>query len=95
MGDVGLLNQEEEPGVTINTDIQNGFNDITCLVMIWKVIQIWAAESWFASNFCNYHEELLLHQTRNDPIILLIRYGVTQGHSLYIVLYSNTLTPLA
>ena len=49
----------------------------------------------FVFNCYRNRTQLLLRQTGDPPVKIMIREGVTQGYPLLMVLYGITLIPLA
>ena len=69
----GLLNHDAEPGGTTLVDARNGFNKMSCLVMLWTVRHRWSEEARFAFNCYRHWAQLLLRQPGDATVILLIR----------------------
>ena len=46
----GLLTQDADPGGTTLVDAHNGFNDLSCLEMLWMVCHRWTTGTRFALN---------------------------------------------
>ena len=62
--------------------------------MIWMVCHRWPAGAGFLFNWYRHWAQLLLHQSDNAPVILLIQEGIAQGYPLLMVLYDITPVPL-
>ena len=63
--------------------------------MLWTVRHRWPTRARFAFNCYKHWAQLLLRQPGELPVTILNREGVTQGDSLFMVLYGITLVPLA
>ena len=90
-----LINQESGPSGTTLVDARNGFNELSCLVMLWTVQHRWPGGARIAFNCYKHWTQLLLRQPGELPVTILSREGVTQGDPLSMVLYGITLAPLA
>ena len=62
--------------------------------MLWNVKHQWPVGAWFSFNCYNNWEQLILIWPGKEPVVILIREGVTQGEPLSMVLYGITLIPL-
>ena len=94
LGAPEFLTQDVEPSGTTLADARNGFNELSRLVMLWTVRHRWPTGARFAFNCYRHWAQLLLRQTGEPPVTILIREGVTQGYPLSMVLYGITLAPL-
>ena len=56
----GILNQDADPGGTTLIDACNGFNELSCLAMIWTVHHRCPAGASFALNCYRYWAQILL-----------------------------------
>ena len=92
--DTVLLTHYVEPGGTTFVDARNGFNELSCLTMLWTVRHHCLAGAMFAFNGYRHCVQLLLRQPRDAPFILLIRDFITQGELLLVLLYGITLVTL-
>ena len=63
--------------------------------MLWTVQHHWPAGASFAFKCYSHWAQLLLPQPGELLVTILIRYGVTQGYPLLIVLHRITLVTLA
>ena len=63
--------------------------------MLWTVWYFWLVGARFTFNCYENWAQLLLRQSGETPVKILIREGVTQGDPLLMVLYGITPTPLA
>ena len=63
--------------------------------MLWTVRHRWPAGERFAFNCYRHWAQLLLCQPGEPPVTILSRVGVTQGDPFSMLLYGNTLAPLA
>ena len=68
-----LLTQEAEPSVTTLVDTCNGFNELIRLAMLWTVRHRWPVGTRFAFNCYKHWSQLLLRQTGELPVTILIR----------------------
>ena len=48
LGALEFLTQEAEPSGTMLVDARNGFNELSCLEMLWNVQHRWPAGARFA-----------------------------------------------
>ena len=76
-------------------DARNCFNELSRLVMLWNVRHRWPAGARFLFNCYRHWAQLLLCQTGETPVTILIQEGVTQGDPLLVVLCRINLVPLA
>ena len=81
------------PGVN-NSGSKSERDNARRLAMLWTVRHFWLVGARFAFNFYRHWAQLLLSQTGEPPVIILIREGVTQGYPLLVALYGITLVPL-
>ena len=83
----------DNEGLTL-IDAINGFNDLSCLAIIWTVRHLCPLGARFTLN-CYHHEVLFVaFLTTVLCHIISSREGVTQGDPLLIVLYGLALLPL-
>ena len=94
LGDLEFLTQEADPSGTTIVDSRNGFNELSCLEMLWTVQHRWSAGARFTLNCYRHWAQLLLRQPGDPPVTILGREGVTQGDPISMVLYRITLVPL-
>ena len=95
LGALEFLTQDaEQCGITL-VDARNVFNEMIRLAMLWNVRHCWPAGVTFAFNCYRYLAQLLLRQSGEPPVTILIIEGVTQGEPFSMVLYSIILFPLA
>ena len=94
LGALEFLTQDAELSGTTLADACNGFNELSPLEMMWTVRHRWTAGTRFAFNCYRHWAQLLLRQTGEPPVTILIREGVTQGYPLSMLLYGITLAPL-
>ena len=90
-----FLTQEAEPSRTTIVDARNGFNKLSCLVMLWTVRHRWPTRVRFAFNTYRRWAQLLLRHPGGLPVTILSIEGVIHGDPLSMVLYRITLVPLA
>ena len=90
----GNLTKDAETGGTKLVDAHNGFNDLSRLAIFCMVLHRWRTGVRFTFNCYMHWAQILPLQPGHAPVILLIRDWVTQGDSLLMVLYGNTLFPL-
>ena len=95
LGALEFLTQEAEPSGTTLIDARNGFNELSCLAMLWTVQHRWPAGARFAFNFYRHWAQILLRQPGEPPVTILSRESVTLSDPLSMVLYGITLVPLA
>ena len=95
MDAIEILTRDYDPGGTMLVDACNGFNDLIRLAILWKLCHCWPSGARFAFNCYRHWAQLLLRQSGDAPVFLLIREGVAQGDLLSMVLYGITLVPLA
>ncbi len=75
-------------------DASNGFNELSCMAMLWTMHHLWPKASWFAFN-CYRHKAMpIICNPSHTWIILWSCKGITQGDPLAIVLYGIVLVPL-
>ena len=91
----GFLNQEAEPSGTTVVDACNGFKKLGRLAMLCTMRHHCPAGGRFELNSYKHWVQLLLLQSGEPPVTLLIREGLTQVDPLLMVLYGVTLAPLA
>ena len=91
----GLLTHYAEPGSITLVDAQNGFNDLSRLMILWMVHHRFLEGARDAFNCYRHWAYLLLCLTGDVPVILLSQKGFTQGDPLSMVLYGITHVPLA
>ena len=63
--------------------------------MLWTVQHRWPTGARFAFNCYRHWAQLLLRHPGEPTVTILSREGVNQGDPLSMVLYGNTLVPLA
>ena len=95
LGDLESLTQDAEPRGTTLVDACNGFNELSCLEIMGTVWHHWLAGARFALNCYRHWEQLLIRQPGEPSVTILIRYRLTQGDPLLMVLYGIALVPLA
>ena len=91
---IEFLIQEVDLIGTKLADSYNGFNELSRLEIMWTVRHLWLAGAIFVLNFYSHWAQLLIRQTGDPLVTILIREGVTQGDLLSIVLYRINLVPL-
>ena len=89
-----LFTKDAEPSGTTLVDARNGFNELSCLAMLWTVRHRWTEGAKFAFNCYKHCAQLLLRKPEEPPVTILSREEVTQGDPLSMVLYGITLVPL-
>ena len=94
LGALEFLTQDSDPSGTTLVDSHNGFNDLSCLAMMWTMRHHWPAGVRLALNCYRHWEQLILRQPGDPPVTILSREGVTQGDPLLMVLYRITLVPI-
>ena len=72
-----FLTQDAEPSGTKLVDAHNGFNNLSCLMMLWTVRHRWPAGARFAFNCYKHWAQLLLRQPGELPVTIMSREGVT------------------
>ena len=80
LGDLEFLTQDADTSGTTLVDACNGFNELSCLVMLWTVQHLWTAGERFAFNCYRHWAQVLLRHLGDLPVTILIREGVTQGY---------------
>jgi hypothetical protein len=81
-------------GLTL-VDARNGFNKLSCYAMLWTARHRWPKGVRFAFNCYRHQARCLVRSPGDEPSILLIREGVTQGCPQSGILYGLGLLPLA
>ena len=85
---------EDTKGLTLIETI-NGFNELSCLKILWTVRHLWQSGVRLALNcYCN-KALLVVHRPTALLNIITSREGVTQGYPLLMVLYKLSLLTLA
>ena len=94
LGAIEFLIRDAELSRTTLVDACNGFNEMSCLEMLWTVRYRWPAGARSAFNCYRHWAQLLILHLEEPPVTILSREGVTQGDPLSVVLYGITLIPL-
>ena len=85
----------EDPFRFVLADADNGFNNLSCLNMLWEVRDCWAHGSRFASDMYRHDAQLIVRSPVGmEPQILVSKEGVTQGCPLGMILYGVSLLGL-
>ena len=58
-------------GEKILVDVHNWFNDISCLVILWKVCQRWLYGAYFTFNLYNHWAQMLIN-CPGIPLVTLL-----------------------
>ena len=77
LGTTGFLTQEAEPSRTTVVDACNGFKKLGRLAMLCTMCHHCPEGGGFALNSYKHWVQLLLRQSGEPPVTLLIREGVT------------------
>ncbi len=81
-------------GLTL-VDARNGFNELSCCLMLWTARHCWPQGTQFAFNCYRHYARCIVRNPGDKPSILLSREGVTQGCPQSGILYGIGLLPLA
>ena len=95
LGALEFLTQEAGTSRATLVEACNGFNELIRLAMLWTLRHCWPAGARFAFNCYRHWAQLLLRQSGELPITIMITEGFTQSDPLSMVLYGITLAPLA
>ena len=95
LGVLDFLTRYAELSRATLVDARNGFNELIRLAMLWTMRHRWPSKTRFVFNCYRHWAQLILCQTGDPPVTILIREGLTQGDPLLMVLYVITLVPLA
>ena len=74
-----FFTQESEPSGTKLVDARNGFNELSCLEILWTVRHRCPAGARFAFNFYRHWVQLLLCQPGEPQLTILSREGSHPG----------------
>ena len=90
LGATGFLIQKAEMRGTMHADVCK----LSHLAMMWTVRHRWTAGARSAFNYYKDWTQLLIRQTGDPSVMLLIQEGVTQGGPISVVLYGINLVYL-
>ena len=78
----------------LRVDVNNAFNEINRIRMLWTVCHLWSFVARFVLNCYCHHSLIVLRNEDVTANILHIRKGVTQGDLLAMVAYGIRILPI-
>ena len=85
----------DNPEALLLVDARNGFNELSCMAMLWTVRHRWAAGARFAFNCYRHATTLVVRRAGKPCATIASAEGVVQGCPMAMVLYGLALLPLA
>ena len=75
-------------------DVENVFNLMSRVNLLWTVLHLWPAGARFAFNYYCFVSLLLCRNSTGEPLKMLSKEGSIQGNPLSMLLYGIGILPL-